>query len=61
MLRKHAADLPLIALPSATYNAIFGDPFPGSVKQLKIQYRINGKVADATFPENALILLPVPK
>jgi hypothetical protein len=38
-----------------------GDPLPGSVKRLKIQYRIKGKVGEASFAENALILLPMPK
>ncbi len=62
ILRKHVGDLPLIALPSASYNASFGgDPVPGSVKQLKIQYRINGKAGDASFAEDALIILPSPK
>jgi HEAT repeat protein len=61
-LRKHAGDLPLIALPSANYNACFGgDPAPGVVKQLKVKYRINGKEGEATFAENAVILLPMPK
>lgn len=62
VLRKQAGDLPLITLASATYNANFGgDPLPGSVKRLKIQYRINGKLGEATFAENALIILPLPK
>lgn len=62
VLRKQAGDLPLIALASSGYNASFGgDPLPGSVKQLKIQYRINGKTGEATFAENALIILPMPK
>ncbi len=62
VLRKHARDLPLIILASSSYNASFGgDPLPGRVKHLKIQYKINGKAAEATFAENALILLPMPK
>jgi HEAT repeat protein len=62
VLKKQAGDLPLIALPSASYNASFGgDPLPGSVKRLKIEYRINGKTGVASFAENALIILPVPK
>lgn len=62
LLRKHAGDLPLITLPSANYNASFGgDPLPGAAKQLKIQYRINGKDGVASFAENALIILPIPK
>ena len=62
VLRKQVGDLPLITLASASYNANFGgDPVPGSVKQLKVQYRINGKAGEATFAENALIILPMPK
>jgi HEAT repeat protein len=61
-IRKHAGNLPLITLPSTSYNTCFGgDPLPGSVKKLSIQYRINGKAATTTFPEDALIILTVPK
>ena len=62
VLRKLASDLPLITLRTTSYNTSFGgDPAPGIVKQLKIQYRINGKTGEASFPENALIILPMPK
>jgi HEAT repeat protein len=62
VLRKQVGDLPLVTLPSASYDASFGgDPLPGSEKQLKIQYRINGKAGEATFAEDALIILPTPK
>jgi len=62
ILQKQAGDLQLIALPAATYNEAFGgDPAPGTAKQLKVQYRINGKPGEATFAENALIILPMPK
>ncbi|HBN74773.1 MAG TPA: PBS lyase, partial [Planctomycetaceae bacterium] len=62
ILRKQASDSPLIPLAASGYNASFGgDPAPGVVKQLKIQYRINDKTSEATFAENALILLPLPK
>jgi HEAT repeat protein len=62
VIRKQAGDLPLITLAAASYNASFGgDPLPGSVKQLKIQYRINGKAGEASFAEDALIILPMPK
>lgn len=62
VLRKYAGDLPLISLPASSYNANFGgDPLPGSVKQLKIRYRLNGKAGEAAFAENALIILPMPK
>lgn len=61
VLRKHAGDLPLIALPSASYNTSFGgDPLPGSVKKLRVQYRINGEAGEVSFAENALIILPMP-
>ena len=62
ILRKQVGDLPLITLASESYNTSFGgDPLPGSVKQLKIQYRINGRAGEASFAENALIILPLPK
>jgi len=62
VVRKQVGDLPLITLVSASYNASFGgDPLPGSTKQLKIKYRINGKAGESTFAEDALIVLPMPK
>ena len=62
VLQKHVGSLPLIALPSEQYNTSFGgDPAPNTVKQLKIQYKINGKAGEASFAENATILLPMPK
>lgn len=62
VLRKQVGDLPIIALPGDTYNKSFGgDPAPGMPKQLKVQYRIDGKSAEATFAEGALIVLPMPK
>jgi hypothetical protein len=62
ILRRHVRDLPLVVLPASSYNSAFGgDPVPGVVKQLKVQYRLNGKAGEAVFPENASILLPVPK
>ena len=60
-LRRQVGDLPLIALPAPDYNSSFGDPVPGAVKQLKIQYRINDKEGEAIFAENAAIVLPIPK
>jgi hypothetical protein len=61
-IRKQAGNLPVITLPTASYNSAFGgDPVPGKVKRLKIQYRINGKAGEASFAENALIILPLPK
>jgi hypothetical protein len=62
IIRKQAGDLPLITLAAASYNANFGgDPLPGGVKQLKIKYRLNGKEGEASFAEDALIILPTPK
>ena len=62
LLQKQAADLPLISLPSANYNECFGgDPAPGKVKQLKIQYRMNDKDGEVTLAENSLVILPMPK
>lgn len=61
-IRKLAGDLPLITLTHKSYNDSFGgDPASGVVKQLKIEYRMDGKKGTASFPENALIVLPVPK
>jgi HEAT repeat protein len=61
-LQQLAGDLPLIALSAANYNESFGgDPAPGTKKELKIEFRINGKPGRAIFAENALIMLPVPK
>jgi HEAT repeat protein len=62
ILRKHVRDFPIIVLPSPSYNATFGgDPAPGVVKQLKVQYRTAGKPGEAAFHENATIVLPAPK
>ncbi len=61
-LRRHVRDFPLIILPSPNYNASFGgDPVPGIVKQLKIQYKLNGKDGEVSLAEDAPVLLPVPK
>ena len=62
VVRKHAGNLPWIALTGKSYNASFGgDPVPGKVKQLTIQYLMDGKQGTASFAENAPILLPLPK
>lgn len=62
IVQKQAADVALVSLSSNNFaNAFGGDPAPGAVKQLKIQYRINGKPGEATFADNAMILLPMPK
>ncbi|MGE0610629.1 MAG: HEAT repeat domain-containing protein [Pirellulales bacterium] len=61
-IRKQAGDFPLIGLANPSFNASFGgDPAPGTVKQLKIQYKINDKAGEATFAEDSLIVLPIPK
>lgn len=62
ILKKQASDLPIITLTSSSYNTAFGgDPAPNTVKQLKIKYSINGKPGEATFAEDAVIVLPLPK
>lgn len=62
ILRKYAKNYRIIFLPNASYNqSLGGDPVPGVVKQLRIQYRINGKDGEVTLGENATILLPMPK
>ena len=61
-LRKQVRNMPLISLSSSSYNESFGgDPAPGTEKHLKVKYRIDGKVGEASFSENAVILLPTPK
>jgi hypothetical protein len=61
IMQQHAGDLQLIALPTRNFNEAFGgDPAPGTPKQLTVQYRINGQSGEATFAENALIVLPMP-
>ena len=62
IVRKRAGSVPWIALPAGGYNTSFGgDPVPGQVKQLTIQYLMDGKQGTASFAENAPILLPLPK
>jgi hypothetical protein len=62
ILRQHAGNLQLIALPTRSFNEAFGgDPTPGVAKQLTIQYSIDGQPSEATFAENALIVLPMPE
>jgi HEAT repeat protein len=62
ILRRHVGDFPVIVLPDASYNTGFGgDQAPGVAKELKIQYRINGKPGEVSLPENATIVLPAPK
>ena len=62
ILQNQVAGLPIVPLPLGGYNSAFGgDPLSGVPKKLKIQYRIDGKSGEATFAENAAILLPMPK
>ena len=62
ILQKQVGDLPLLTLASESYNTSFGgDPTPGSVKQLKVQYKLNGKAGEVSFAEDALLVFPKPK
>lgn len=62
IVRKQAGDSRLIMLEGGVSNAgLGGDPAPGQVKQLKVQYRVNGKDGEVAFAENSLLLLPQPK
>jgi hypothetical protein len=60
-LRQHVGELALVVLPSSYNASLGGDPAPGVPKRLKIQYKINNAPGEASFPENAAILLPMPK
>jgi tetratricopeptide (TPR) repeat protein len=60
LVRKRFDGAQLIPLPSPSYNVAFGgDPAPSTSKQLKIQYRINDRPAEAAFAENTPIILPI--
>jgi HEAT repeat protein len=62
ILRRHAKSYRVIFLPGATYNESFdGDPAPGTVKQLKVNYRIDGKKGEVSLDENAPVVLPMPR
>jgi HEAT repeat protein len=62
MLKRLVRRSTAIALPYSSYNESFGgDPVPDTPKQLKIEYRLNDKPGEASFAENAAIVLPVPK
>src|SRR4029078_4063277 len=44
ILKEDASDYPVITLRATKYNKSFGgDPSPGSVKHLVVEYRIDGK------------------
>ncbi len=61
-IKRQVHGSPVIALPSSSYNESFGgDPVPNTPKQLRIEYRLNDKPGEASFAENAAIVLPVPK
>ena len=61
ILRRHAKNYRIIFLPGDGYNESFGgDPAPGTVKQLRIKYRIDGKDSETLLNENAAIVLPLP-
>lgn len=62
LLQKCVDGLPLVLLPSASFNESFGgDPAPEVAKTLVVEYRMNGRAGEATFAEDALIALPMPK
>ena len=61
ILRKQANGLPLITLASGYNSSFGGDPVPGVPKRLTVRYRMNGKSGEASFKENAPILLPMPQ
>jgi HEAT repeat protein len=62
ILKEDASDYPVISLHATKYNKSFGgDPSPGSVKHLVVEYRIDGKDGKATFAEDDIIMLPTPK
>lgn len=61
-LRRHAKNYRIIFLPGSSYNDAFGgDPAPGVQKQLKIQYRIDGKEGEVLLNENSPVVLPMVK
>jgi HEAT repeat protein len=62
VLQRGVTDQPVLVPPSSTYNDSFGgDPAPNTPKQLRVQYKIDGHPAEATFAENRLIILTLPK
>jgi len=61
-LQKQVGKLPIILLDNPAYNSNFGgDPAPGKLKKLRIEYRIDGRDGKAVFDENASIVLPLPE
>jgi hypothetical protein len=62
VLKKAAGERQWIALPKPSFNEAFGgDPAPNMPKKLVVHYRLNGKESEASFAENALVVLPLPK
>jgi HEAT repeat protein len=62
VMKQRVGDFALIVLRSSSYSTSFGgDPAPGKAKSLKIKYTMNGKPGEISFPENAPIMLPMPK
>ncbi len=57
-LRQHVGNLAVIALPAGFNGTFGGDPAPGVPKELKIQYKIDNQAGEASFAENATIVLP---
>jgi HEAT repeat protein len=58
ILRKYAADFPLILLPE-DFNTVFGgDPAPNVRKQLVVEYKLDNAPGTARFEENAPVWLP---
>ena len=61
-VQQRVGNFPLIVLRSPSYNTSFGgDPAPSKSKKLTIKYKINDKPGEVSFPENAAIILPIPK
>jgi len=61
-LRHHAKNYRIIFLPGSSYNEAFGgDPAPGTAKQLRIHYRIDGKEGEVLLNENSPVVLPMVK
>ncbi|MCH2115112.1 MAG: HEAT repeat domain-containing protein [Pirellulales bacterium] len=61
VVKKSVGRLRIVSLVSPDYNTSFGgDPAPGRAKQLVVKYKINGAIREASFMENAPIILPMP-
>ena len=62
IVQDNVGPLPFVILSNPSYNSAFGgDPAPGTVKKLVIEYEIAGKTAEASFAENSPINLPIAK